>query len=418
MAVWIRIGKDTVGCEEGVIRRADFAALSRAEQIPEAAAAQAQDLMAQARREAQARTDAADAEAKRLRSEAQQIFAQAQMQGMSQGLRQASTEWAAKAIDAAGARRRHMNRGSERLSQVVSTAVEKIIGKEDPVKLFRRSLGTVLKLMRDAPLLTMKVHADDAQNAHAAVESLAGTLPEKLRIEVEVDPEMPRGGCRFESDEGIIDTSLQTQLDALRRALDRTVTALASPDAAEADADAGGGISEAGAPAGLAGPEPADVLVPVQMHEAPMPAPLAQGERGESDRAAELNSDVGAGASDLAEADQEQEQLDPQSICEPEPQPAAADGAPGIRRAPPKRALDQKPVARTAAVKKPPAKPAAEPAAKKSKAARPAAKNASAKRAPAKKQVPAAKKAAPKSTPARSAAPRAAQGSTRRKAGR
>ncbi len=398
MAVWIRIGKDTVGCEDGVVRRADFAALSRAEQIPEAAAAQAQDLLAQARREAQARMEAAEADSRRLRSEAQQIFAQAQMQGMSQGLRQASTEWAAKAIDAAGARRRHLHRGSERLSQVVSTAVEKIIGKEDPVKLFRRSLGTVLKLMHDAPLLTMKVHADDAQNAQAAVESLAGTLPEKLRIEVEVDADMPPGGCRFESDEGIIDTSLQTQLDALRRALDRTVTALASPEMADADE----GLLDPAAPAALAVPEP---LV---------------------------------GGQAQPEADQEHEQVQvlradsqPEVEREPEPevQPAPATQEPAIPKPPAKRALSQKPAPRTVAVKKVAAKPATKKGAakqapaKKVAAGKPVAKKASAKaaastRAPgrpeaAKKKVVAARKA----PSGKAAAPRAVHGSSRRKSG-
>lgn len=238
MAVWIRIGEQHVAAEAGVIRRADFARLCSADQVLVQARAEAEQLLAEAHAQAEAVLREARVQAEVLERQARERYEHAQSMGMTEGLREATTTWARQVIDGAEQRRRHMNREGERLSQVVSMAVQRIIGQDDPVKLFSHSLETVLKLLRDVPLLTMNVHPDEQGSARAAVASLQASVPEGLRIDVEADPGLQRGGCRFESEDGVIETGLQTQLDALREALQRTVSAVATRDG-EGDAEAG-----------------------------------------------------------------------------------------------------------------------------------------------------------------------------------
>ena len=56
-----------------------------------------------------------------------------------------------------------------------------------------------------------------------ALQSLSELEAQGLAVEVSVDPALSPGSCVFESEAGIIDASLQTQLDGLRGAMERAV---------------------------------------------------------------------------------------------------------------------------------------------------------------------------------------------------
>jgi len=238
MAVWLSHGSGAVGLPDGVIRARDFARLVEADELLAHAHAERARLLADAREEAQAVLAAAHEEAASLVAEAQASFEAAYRTGLDNGLHDAATQWAGQALAAAGSTQRKLYRQSERLSSIVSMAVERVIEQEDRAGLFRRSLRTIVKLVKDTPLLTMRVHEDDRAHAQRAVDALvvaaAGNAP---AIEVLADPALPPGACRFESDQGVIDASLDTQLAALRRAVDRAAGEMADDDGADDPGD-------------------------------------------------------------------------------------------------------------------------------------------------------------------------------------
>ena len=60
---------------------------------------------------------------------------------------------------------------------------------------------------------------------------LAGQAEAGLTVELKVDPGLKPGSCIFESDLGVLDASLQVQLEGLRGAMERAVRrALAESD--------------------------------------------------------------------------------------------------------------------------------------------------------------------------------------------
>ena len=87
-----------------------------------------------AENEAEAQARAGD-----LLADAQARFDEAQRRGREQGLRDAAAQWTAQALDAAEATRRGLVRQSDRLSAIVSLAIERVIEQEDRAALFRRS---------------------------------------------------------------------------------------------------------------------------------------------------------------------------------------------------------------------------------------------------------------------------------------
>jgi len=240
MAVWIAHGSRAVGIDDGLIRAQDFARLAEAAELLDAAAAERDELLAQARAQADELLAAAREEAASLVAEAQASYEQAYKTGLDRGLHDAATQWAGQALDTAGATRRNLYRQSERLSNLVSMAVERVIDQEDRAALFRRSLRTIVKLVKDVPVLTMRVHESDRDHAQRAVDAVLRQSRSTMSIEVLSDPALQPGGCRFESDDGVVDASLDTQLEALRRAVQRAAKHIApAPAHDEAAADGG-----------------------------------------------------------------------------------------------------------------------------------------------------------------------------------
>jgi type III secretion protein L len=225
-----------------VVRARDFAALTsllsaaaaldgeRQRVLAEAQAAIAES-QAQAQREIEGAVQAAEAERERGYQAAFQ-----------QGLADATERWTALALREAGSSQRRLERQSDRLATMVSTALERVIEPDDRSALYRRALRTITPLLREVPMLTLRVAALDLALAQRAVDALLQGLPEAPHIEVLGDAALPAGSCLFESDQGTIDAGLETQLAAIQRAVARAaqqmaieVSELAAP-AATADA--------------------------------------------------------------------------------------------------------------------------------------------------------------------------------------
>ena len=239
MAVWLTHGSRTVGFDDGVIRARDHAQLVEAGQVLELAVAERDRMLALARSQADALLESAREEAASLVAEAQASFEGAYTSGLERGLHDAAAQWAGQALDVADANRRSLHRQSERLSTLVSMAVERVIDQEDRAGLFRRSLRTIMKLVKDVPLLTMRVPESDVEHARRALEAMQPQLGAAMTIEVVGDRGLQPGACRFESDQGVVDASLDTQLAALRRAVDRAAGQMVLEDTAPAPEDEG-----------------------------------------------------------------------------------------------------------------------------------------------------------------------------------
>lgn len=246
MAVWLTHGPCTVGLDDGVLRAQDHAQLVSSAEVAAAIDAERERVLAEAQAQAETLLAEAQAQADDLLAQAQAQFDGAWQQGFDQGTQDAAAHWASQQLQAAEARRRTLVRQSERLSGIVSMAVERVIEQEDRSALFRRSLRTITKLVKDSAMLTLRVPEADRENAQRAIAELTAQLPQgapAVAIEVVVDPQMPEGACRFESDSGVIDAGLDTQLAAIRRAVERAAREMAQADDTD-DADATDGANE------------------------------------------------------------------------------------------------------------------------------------------------------------------------------
>jgi type III secretion protein L len=216
-----------VGVADGLVRRADFAVLTSLQQAAQAVQSEREQALATAQAEAAQLLLAARDQADALLAQAQQQREQAYQSGLTQGADEAAAKWTQQALTVAHSNQHALERQRERLGGIVAMAVERLVEQEDKQALFKRALHTIGKLVKDVPMLTLRVNHGDRDAAQKAllamVDQAAGAVP----IELVTDAGLVEGSCRFESDNGVIDAGLATQLAAIKRAVVRA--ALAEP---------------------------------------------------------------------------------------------------------------------------------------------------------------------------------------------
>ncbi|UQZ90989.1 HrpE/YscL family type III secretion apparatus protein [Deltaproteobacteria bacterium Smac51] len=105
---------------------------------------------------------------------------------------------------------------------IVSEAVRKVIGEMDDREVIVRVVRQALTAVRNEKRIVIRVSAGDEK---AVRENLAGVLGrgEHSFMELVPDPLLRQGQCVLESEMGVIEASLETQLQLLEKALCRKV---------------------------------------------------------------------------------------------------------------------------------------------------------------------------------------------------
>jgi len=109
--------------------------------------------------------------------------------------------------------------GEEQVADVVMASVRKIIGEMDDDEVVLRAVRNALAVVRHQHEITLRVCADQMEGIQAKVNDIVGGADSVGFLHVVADHRLPRGSCRLETDMGVVDVSLDLQLDALEKAL-------------------------------------------------------------------------------------------------------------------------------------------------------------------------------------------------------
>jgi type III secretion protein L len=221
MVVWFKHGSCTVGVADGLIRSADFAALTSLQQAAQAVQGEREQALADVQAQGQQLLEAARSQAQAWLALAQQELDGGYQAGLAQGSAEAANLWAEQALLNARSHQQALERQRERLGGIVAMAVERLVEQEDKQALFKRALRTIGKLIKDVPMLTLRVNEADHDAAKRALLAMVDQASGVVPIELVSDAGLAGGSCRFESDNGVIDAGLATQLAAIKRAVVR-----------------------------------------------------------------------------------------------------------------------------------------------------------------------------------------------------
>ena len=251
MLIWLQTPAGAVGLEEGVVRADEVQVLISAEALRRRMEEAVEQALAEAREQAAAEVAAAQAQAREIVDDAREEAQQLRQAAYDEGTRQAVAEWHDRHVQAVAEHQRAMQATHARLADVVASAVERIVLSEDRGALYQRALKSVQALTRGSGALRLRVGVDDYAQARDCIGAIGDLQAAGLELDVLADAALPPGSCIFESELGVLDASLQTQLAGLRAAMERAVRRVAGGEG-EPSLAAGA----AGDAAALQGPGP------------------------------------------------------------------------------------------------------------------------------------------------------------------
>lgn len=233
MAIWLRspyrLSDDSaacVGAANDVIPAEEFGVMLTIEQAYAQLETDRRAAIERAKEEARALVDTARESAQQILDQARQEYETAAERGYREGEQRALSEWMERLAELADSERRMQVRMRERLAQIVTVGIERIVQVQHSDALFGRALEVVDRIVEGAAYVRVTVSEVDHDKACIAFERLAARWREMGRpfpLTVVADRKLPPGSCICESDFGSIDASLATQLRAMRTAITRTL---------------------------------------------------------------------------------------------------------------------------------------------------------------------------------------------------
>ena len=182
-----------------VMKREAYDATIEAAQILEAAHAQARKILENADQERQT------------------IIEVARGEGYEHGLAQ----WNAAVAEVNAARDRHIAESEPELIRLAIRIAQKIIGEElrtNPEAIVNIARECLRGLSRERSL-TLRVHSTDLDLMRRSIELLREAAGPQRSIDVMADPAVGVGGCIVESEYGVVDARLETQIRCMEEIL-------------------------------------------------------------------------------------------------------------------------------------------------------------------------------------------------------
>jgi type III secretion protein L len=140
---------------------------------------------------------------------------EAYRKGLAQAELEAARRWTSIEVD----RKALIESMRPALAELVFEAVTKLAKGLDREALLRQALELLQGSLRAASWARLHVHPEAIEVAESALDDFARRTGLGRLARVIADDTLPATGCRFESDVGSVDVSLDTQLQAIRGAL-------------------------------------------------------------------------------------------------------------------------------------------------------------------------------------------------------
>ncbi len=171
---------------------------------------QAEEITAKARDEAEQVLQKANAERDRITTESRDT-------GYQEGLASAS-EWVVKSREYY---QRTVESSKKELKMLSVKIAEKIIGRAlelDP-EVINDIVSQAIRTLRQQKNVTVRCSEADYETLKKNEKEFLGMMGQSGILDIIPDPKLTRGGCMVESEVGIVDARLETQLKTLQKLL-------------------------------------------------------------------------------------------------------------------------------------------------------------------------------------------------------
>ena len=169
---------------------------------------------------------AAEAEAARIREEAKTAFEEEKKRGYEKGLADGKMEIAMQKLDLVDSSVKFMESVEGKMADIVMKALKSCVveigDSEMVVQIVRKTMKAVIRTQRQ---VTVKVAPEMVDSVKTRVDALRAEYPTIETLDVVEDPRLKGPACILETEAGVADASVDTQLAAIEKSIQRHLTA-------------------------------------------------------------------------------------------------------------------------------------------------------------------------------------------------
>ena len=165
---------------------------------------------------------AAEAEAARIREEAKAAFEEERKRGFEKGLQDGKLEIAMQKLEQVDQSVAFMESVEGKMADIVMKALKSCVveigDREMVINIVRKTMNAVIRTQRH---VTLKVAPEMVAAVKERVSALRVDYPTVETFDVVEDPRLKGPACILETEAGVADASVETQLAAIERSLKR-----------------------------------------------------------------------------------------------------------------------------------------------------------------------------------------------------
>ncbi|WP_051610018.1 HrpE/YscL family type III secretion apparatus protein [Terasakiella pusilla] len=173
--------------------------------------------------EANAVLDAAKAEAEQIRKEAESLYESEKQRGYEDGLFEAKMEMTEQMITTVEQTVEYLASVEQDIVNIVTEALEKVVTGIDAHDLIVKVVRNALQVVRSEKKVSVRVAPQNVEVLNDKLNEILALYPAILELQVQPDSRLNDQGCIIESPIGIVDASLDGQLDALKMAFQKAI---------------------------------------------------------------------------------------------------------------------------------------------------------------------------------------------------
>ena len=167
---------------------------------------------------------AAEARAAQIREDAKAAYEEERKKGYDKGIADGKTEIAMQKLDLVDSSVAFMEDVEEKMSEIVMKALKSCVAeigdREMVIQIVRKTMAAVIRTQRQ---VTLKVSPELVETVRSRVSELTAAFPTIETFDVVEDPRLKGSACVLETEAGVADASVESQLAAIERSLKKHI---------------------------------------------------------------------------------------------------------------------------------------------------------------------------------------------------
>ena len=153
---------------------------------------------------------------------AQEAFEAERQRGYAEGREAALLDQAEKMIETVGRTVDYFANVESEMVELVMQSVRRVVEGFDSRETVMTVVRNALAVVRNQKHMTLRLHPEEVDIVKERVNDLLAAYPGVGYLDIVADARFLRGACILESEIGMVEASLEGQIEALRKAFQRT----------------------------------------------------------------------------------------------------------------------------------------------------------------------------------------------------